>query len=360
MREPGARSKRDRSTGPAIAVANAILLVLVAVVVAAAARGARAEGPPASPPDPAAAHDEVDAEERGLGGWYTDAQAERGAEAYAEHCAECHSPDLRARSTYISLFGYPALTGAYFWDRWGGQSVHALLLVIQETMPLHAPGTLGGDTYADIAAHVLRVNGFASGARELPAAADAVERLVAMPIEPDFARPQARAREVGVRPPEDAPPEEEPEEAPHEAEDPEEEPPEEETPDGDPPEEAEDVRDAWFTEAQVERARDPYFRHCSRCHGVTLGGVGVAPSLAGDNFMERWDGESVADLFWVVSELMPLDDQGSLGGRTSADLVAYILAQNGFEAGAIELPADEARLQQFVIGEDTEDEDDGS
>ena len=341
MHEPPEGAK-DRSTRPAIVLAAALLVATLGAMVATRAAGAAPAEVPGDRPDAAAAHAEVDPARHDVPGWFTLDQAERGRESYASYCAECHSPDLRARSTYISLYAYPALTGAYFWDRWGGQSVHTLLLVIQETMPPHAPGSLDGEEYADITAHILAVNGFPSGGDELPAAMGDVERLVAMPIEPDFARPQARAQDVAERrPPEEPEPAEEPEE-------PEEEPAPEDAPD--------EARDGWFTEAQVERARDPYFRHCSRCHGVALQGVGVAPSLSGPNFMERWDGESVADLFWVVAELMPLDDQGSLHPRTSADLVAYILAQNDFEPGANELPPDERRLEPFVIGEETEDE----
>lgn len=347
MHEPR-RGAQDRSIGPAVVLATALLVAALGAVVATRAAGAAPTEPPAGRPDAAAAHAEVDPARHDIPGWFTLDQAERGREAYASYCAECHSPDLRARSTYISLYAYPALTGAYFWDRWGGQSVHTLLLVIQETMPLHAPGTLDGQEYADIAAHVLAVNGFPSGGDELPAAGDDVERLVAMPIEPDFARPQARAQEVEERrPPE---PDESVEAL---AEEPAEEPEEQEPA---PEDEPDEVRDGWFTEAQVERARDPYFRHCSRCHGVAMQGVGVAPSLSGPNFMARWDGESVADLFWVVSELMPLDDQGALHPWTSADLVAYMLAQNDFEPGTTELPADEQRLEPFVIGEETEGE----
>jgi S-disulfanyl-L-cysteine oxidoreductase SoxD len=369
MHEPPAGTERGRSPAPSTALVAALLLgVLVAIV--SAQPSVRSAGVP----DPAAAHAERDPDDDGLAGWYTDEQAERGRESYLEHCAECHSPDLKARSAYISLYAYPALTGAYFWDRWGGQSVHALLLVTQETMPLHAPGSLDGETYADIAAHVLRVNGFPSGDRDLPAATADVERLVAMPIEPGYARPQARAQEVGVRPPpDDEAPEPaegapagaeaddpEPEEAEAEEAEPEEAEPEEAEPEEDveeiEPDELDDEstprRDGWFTQAQVDRARPAYARHCARCHGSTMQGIGVAPSLAGENFMARWDGESVADLFWVVDELMPLEDPEAIPPRTAADLVAYILAQNGFEAGAIELPADEDRLTPFVIGED--------
>lgn len=332
---------RRRSVTPAVTFRGCVACLAVAflgaTLLAAGAAGARDGGA-----DEASRHADVDPLAYDVEGWYTDDQAQRGREAYARHCAECHSPGGKARATFISLYRFPALTGAYFWDRWGNESVHALLLVVQETMPLHAPGTLDGDTYADITAHVLALNGFPSGPRELPPATGDIERLVAMPISPNYARPQARAQLVGPErraalEQEEAPPE-----------------PAEPAAEGDladeiDPDEIDPDERAWFTEAQVERARDHYFVHCSRCHGSLLEGIGVAPSLAGANFMARWDGARVSDLFWIVNELMPLDDQGVLGPGASADLVAYILAQNAFEAGETELPATEARLVSYVI-----------
>jgi cytochrome c len=352
------------------------VIVVAAATVLATALGVG--GPP--PTDPPGADPARDAAverpaARDLDGWFTLDQADRGREAYAEHCAECHSPDLRARSAYISLYAYPALRGAYFWDRWGGQTVHTLQLVIEQTMPLHAPGTLDGDVYADITAHILRENGFPSGPNELPAAADGGDVLVTMPIEPVFVTAQARAQRVGaeraaaeepiVRPgappasPVDPPldPADDPgEEAAEAFGTPDEIPTLDEPEDEDAPEPEEDARgpdpdarDGWFTDVQVEQGRALYLFHCTRCHGGAMQGIGVAPSLAGDNFMERWDGESVADLFYVVHALMPLDDQGALHPAASAALVAYILRQNGFGAGPFELPQSEARLEPFVI-----------
>jgi S-disulfanyl-L-cysteine oxidoreductase SoxD len=273
------------------------------------------------------------------GAWYTFEQAGRGQGAYVEHCASCHSPDLRARSTYISLYANPALKGAFFWDRWDGQSVHTLLLVIEQTMPLDAPGSLDGHTYADIMAFILQENGFDPGDRELPPAAEDPGRLAGMVLERGVARTVARAQEVGVArraaPRDDEPPPPlEPDDEPMEAE--------EAVAPG-------DEQAGWFLDAQVDRATTIYAERCVRCHGSALQGIGVAPSLAGENFLERWDGERVSDLYWVVRHLMPLDEQGTLLPATAADLVAFILARNGFEAGGRLLPPDEAILANYVI-----------
>jgi mono/diheme cytochrome c family protein len=315
--------------GRPLATALALLGLLATVLLAASANAQDALGGEA---------DRGPAVSSG-GTWYTFEQARRGQGAYVEHCASCHSPDLRARSTYISLYANPALKGAFFWDRWDGQSVHTLLLVIAETMPLDAPGSLDGDTYADIVAFILEQNGFDPGERELPPAAQDPGRLAGMVLERGIARSVARAQEVGPArrgsPPDDEPP-----------------PPfvpAVEPTAGEEAEAPDEEQAGWFLDVQVERATTVYAERCVRCHGSALQGIGVAPSLAGENFFERWDGERVSDLYWVVRHLMPLDEQGTLLPETAADLVAFILARNGFEPGGRLLPPDEATLANYVI-----------
>jgi S-disulfanyl-L-cysteine oxidoreductase SoxD len=323
MDDPNRRDPTRRATAGSRAarlLAAAALLALVAPLMLARQAGAQ-DAPGAGAPDD---------------GWYTADQAARGRAAYLAHCARCHSPDLRARSTYISLYDYPALRGAYFWDRWEGQTAHALLLVIEHTMPLDAPFSLDGRTYAEIVAFILQQNGFVPGPRELPAAAGASSRLVGMQLERSVARPQAQAQEVGAArrepPGDDEPP-----------------PPPDPAADAPVAVEVDTGRHGWFLPSQVDHAQTVYAERCSRCHGGAMQGIGVAPSLAGDNFMERWRGEPVSDLYWVVNELMPIDDPASLLPQAAADLVALILARNGFEAGTRALPPDEAALTAYLI-----------
>lgn len=325
----GANAARRLGRGGWPAAALALLATLVAVV---ATTAADAQNAPSDEPGRGPAITSG-------GAWYTFQQASRGQGAYVEHCASCHSPDLRARSTYISLYANPALKGAFFWDRWDGQSVHTLLLVIEETMPLDAPGSLDGDTYADIMAFILEQNGFEPGEHELPPAAQDPGRLAGMVLERGIARTVAQAQEVGAArraPPSDdePPPPFMPADEPTAAE-------EAVAPD--------EEHAGWFLDVQVERATTIYAERCVRCHGAALQGIGVAPSLAGENFFARWDGERVSDLYWVVRHLMPLDEQGTLLPETAADLVAFVLARNGFESGQRLLPPDEAILANYVI-----------
>lgn len=91
---------------------------------------------------------------------YTAAQAERGAEAYAEHCASCHGSNLDD-----GAFA-PALSGIDFRRRWAAPQ--PLFAAMSEKMPPARPGSLGEKTYVDLFAFLLQENGVRPGERELP------------------------------------------------------------------------------------------------------------------------------------------------------------------------------------------------
>jgi len=103
---------------------------------------------------------------------FSSAQAERGADAYVEHCASCHGPNLDD-----GAFA-PALTGVSFRQQWTGTS--PLFAAISEKMPPARPGSLGEKTYADLLAFILQENGLRPGERELPADPDALNALAAL------------------------------------------------------------------------------------------------------------------------------------------------------------------------------------
>jgi len=75
---------------------------------------------------------------------------------------------------------------------------------------------------------------------------------------------------------------------------------------------------------------------CTQCHGENFEGW-PSPQLAGEDFLAKWDGRSVGDLFDLIRLRMPDDDPGSLAREEYADLVAYILARNKFPAGGAEI-----------------------
>lgn len=109
-------------------------------------------------------------------GLYTEAQADRGAELYADQCASCHG-GLRAFVPEMA-----ALLGDHtFRNRWNGRSLGELFALIRDEMPQDAPGTLSPDETASLVAHVLRGNRFPPGDAALP---NDVETLNAIPFAP--------------------------------------------------------------------------------------------------------------------------------------------------------------------------------
>jgi mono/diheme cytochrome c family protein len=95
-------------------------------------------------------------------GVYTDAQAARGAMVYDAACAGCHRADLGGASG-------PALREERFARQFAGKDLKTLFTKTATTMPRGAPGSLGDSVYLDVVAHLLKENGFPSGARELTA-----------------------------------------------------------------------------------------------------------------------------------------------------------------------------------------------
>jgi len=88
----------------------------------------------------------------------------------------------------------------------------------------------------------------------------------------------------------------------------------------------------WFTTAQLSQGRWEYSQKCSICHGARLQGTG-APALTGHQFDVQWGGKTLHDFYNYVHDQMPLGQGGALDSQEYADIVAYILAQNGLPSG---------------------------
>jgi len=95
-------------------------------------------------------------------GVYTEEQANRGKQGYAEQCASCHGPELTGGEMA------PALAGGEFMAGWDGLTVGDLFERIRISMPQNAPGSLSGQQNADILAFVFAANKFPAGETELP------------------------------------------------------------------------------------------------------------------------------------------------------------------------------------------------
>jgi alcohol dehydrogenase (cytochrome c) len=122
---------------------------------------------------------------------FTAAQAERGRSAYARDCAACHGMDLGS-----GRFG-PPLMGQAFQDRWGGRPVSELSAYLHASMPPGRMGELGNDTYTDLLALLLSVNGAAAGSEELPREALQLEAL-SLPGEGRPEQSRLRATSLGA------------------------------------------------------------------------------------------------------------------------------------------------------------------
>src|SRR5206468_7976600 len=88
----------------------------------------------------------------------------------------------------------------------------------------------------------------------------------------------------------------------------------------------------WFTSAQTAKGRFEYTQKCSVCHGAALQGTG-APPLKGRQFIAQWNGKKLSELYEYVHKNMPLGVGASLPSQEYADIVSYILLQNGLPAG---------------------------
>ena len=105
-----------------------------------------------------------------------------------------------------------------------------------------------------------------------------------------------------------------------------------------------------FTQAQAERGKPLYAQHCASCHGQSLEGAPSSP-LAGERFMAKWgQGDRTLDeLYYITKMQMPYGKPDSLSPQQYIDIVAFMLASNGYAAGPRELSADPATLKQTRI-----------
>lgn len=106
------------------------------------------------------------------------------------------------------------------------------------------------------------------------------------------------------------------------------------------------VSDGVFSSEQSRRGEAQYLEVCERCHEKDLAGGGdldeFVPPIVGDEFLSEWAQWSVGDLFEFMTLEMPpkRKDRAEVTPDMYADILAYILEQNGFPSGQAELPPD--------------------
>jgi cytochrome c len=102
------------------------------------------------------------------------------------------------------------------------------------------------------------------------------------------------------------------------------------------------IWDGIYTAEQAKRGEPLYDRACSACHGDKLAGHEDAPPLAGQDFLDSWNGLTVGKLFDKIRLTMPKGTPSEVGVQQKADILAYILSVNKFPTGKIELQKSEA------------------
>ena len=107
--------------------------------------------------------------------------------------------------------------------------------------------------------------------------------------------------------------------------------------------------DGVFSDAEAARGKTAYNNNCSACHMEDLSGSGQALPLAGEAFMDIWEGQTMNDLLGLIQGTMPQDKPGSLTPDTALDVISYILQQNKFPAGKEELKNDPDALKNILI-----------
>jgi mono/diheme cytochrome c family protein/streptogramin lyase len=126
-------------------------------------------------------------------GVYSEAQAERGLAAYAQHCHSCHGGDL------AGVGEAKPLAGPEFLANWSGLSLGELFDRTRTSMPIQAPGSLDRAAYADILAYVLKVNGFPAGQAELAQRAEYLSGIRIDAQKPEGTKPRASAAAAFAR-----------------------------------------------------------------------------------------------------------------------------------------------------------------
>lgn len=219
-------------------------------------------------------------------GVFTPDQALRGKSGYDGVCARCHGAPLTG-----SEGNGPILKGAAFLAHWDKDTLGSLFTKIRDTMPAGAPGTLTDEVKLQILAYVVQQNGFPAGPTELPGDVNALE-------------------EIGIQ--------------------------------------QRGVWDGIFTGAQADAGKQSAAR-CQGCHGPDLSGTDRAPALKGNAFLADWEDGSVNRLFLKIRDTMPPGNTDSLPPAAKLNVVAHLLRENGFPAGASELTLNADALDSLQI-----------
>lgn len=110
------------------------------------------------------------------------------------------------------------------------------------------------------------------------------------------------------------------------------------------------VADGVYTDAQAGRGAVAYDVACSGCHRPDLSG-GTGPALKEQRFARNYAGKDLKTLYTKIATTMPRGTPASLADDVYLDIVAHVLKENGFKAGANELTADGLEAIRVLPGQ---------
>jgi mono/diheme cytochrome c family protein len=93
-----------------------------------------------------------------------------------------------------------------------------------------------------------------------------------------------------------------------------------------------------YAPAQAAAGATVFASKCAQCHGANLEG-GAGPPLSGPNMTTLGTKThlTVGDLFGYLTTNMPMNDPASLSHDQYVAVLAFILKENGYPAGATRL-----------------------
>jgi alcohol dehydrogenase (cytochrome c) len=92
-----------------------------------------------------------------------------------------------------------------------------------------------------------------------------------------------------------------------------------------------------FTAQQARRGQTVYAESCALCHGPHLNDGQFGPPVKGPAFKARWRDQSADSLWSTIIRRMPPTSPASLDSSTYTDIEAYLLRENGENAGTAAL-----------------------
>lgn len=96
-----------------------------------------------------------------------------------------------------------------------------------------------------------------------------------------------------------------------------------------------------YSAEQAERGARLFDDRCSACH--------TTEQFTGPQFILSWGGQPALGLYTLIRTTMPQGSPASLKRQEYADILAFLLRENGLPDGPGELPSTDAALKKTII-----------